>query len=95
MQSPKKTAKFRFDCINKDIGFPFHFLYFRNMQVNQVFTLAEMNACFELIQQLQPWLKKEKYLESLAQMIQHNYSQLIVNDEYGNPIGVSGVWINY
>lgn len=63
-----------------------------NFKIVRSLTLEQMQKQFHLIQQLNPNLKEEHFLQMLPEMITANYKMLgVFNDE--KCIAISGYWI--
>ena len=64
----------------------------QTIAIKEYTTQAEMELVFPVLKHMYPELSKSKYLEKLAKMIPHNYTQVVALKEE-QIIGVSGIWI--
>lgn len=61
--------------------------------LKELISFEEMKAQYFLLQQLNPRLLQDDYETMLPDMIRNGYRQVVVR-ENGQPIGMSGFWIN-
>lgn len=65
------------------------------MIIKEYSTLEEMLNSLPLLNQVYPSLTEQEYIFELKQMIPNNYKQVVIEDNSGNCIGISGYWIGY